>query len=98
MSRVGETAELIIGLGGNVRMIYSELVEPHALGEPTIERGSHVEPDQNGFWWADSHSCQWTAFGTVPHAIKGHRGRDRMVNENSGWSQPLFRPANPRLT
>ena len=53
MSRVGETAELIIKLGGNVRMIYSELVEPHALGAPTIERGSHVEPDQNGFWWAD---------------------------------------------
>ena len=53
MSREGETAELIIGLGGSVRMIYSELVEPHALGEPIIERGSHVEPDQNGFWWAD---------------------------------------------
>ena len=53
MSQVGETAELIIGLGGIVRMIYSELIEPHAFGEPTIERGSHVEPDQNGFWWAD---------------------------------------------
>ena len=53
MSQAGETAELIIGLGGEVRMIYSELVEPHALGDPKIERGSHVEPDQNGFWWAD---------------------------------------------
>ena len=53
MSRVGETAELIIGLGGTVRMIYSELIEPHEIGDPTIERGSHVEPDQNGFWWAD---------------------------------------------
>ena len=53
MSQVGEKAELIIGLGGKVRMIYSELVEPHALGAPTIERGSLVEPDQNGFWWAD---------------------------------------------
>jgi hypothetical protein len=49
---LGETAELIIELGGKVRMIYSELVEPHALGEPTIERGSFVEPDKNGFWWA----------------------------------------------
>ena len=53
MSREGETAELIIGLGGSVRMIYSELIEPHAWGEPIIERGSNVEPDQNGFWWAD---------------------------------------------
>jgi len=34
-------------------MIYSEPVEPHALGTPTIEQGSHVEPDYNGFWWAD---------------------------------------------
>ena len=48
-----ETAELIIGLGGNVRMIYSELIEANALGDPKIERGSHVEPDQNGLWWAD---------------------------------------------
>ena len=34
-------------------MIYSELIEPHALGNPTIVRGSFVEPDQNGLWWAD---------------------------------------------
>ncbi len=52
MSKAGETAELIIGLGGNVRMIYSELIEPHAFGEPRIERVSFAEPDQNGFWWA----------------------------------------------
>ncbi len=53
MNQAGDTAELIIGLGGEVRMIYSELIEPHAFGEPRIQRGSFVEPDQNGFWWAD---------------------------------------------
>jgi hypothetical protein len=34
-------------------MIYSELVEPHALGNSTISRASTVEPDENGLWWAD---------------------------------------------
>ena len=53
MSQLAAKAELMVAPDGTVRMIYSELVEPHALGTPTIERGSHVEPDHNGFWWAD---------------------------------------------
>ena len=32
MTVANDTAELIIEPGGNVRMIYSELIEPHALG------------------------------------------------------------------
>ena len=78
MSRVGETAELIIGLGGNVRMIYSELIEPHALGDPTIERGSNVEPDQNGFWWADLSPCNGPRLG--PYTI-----RSRAIEAEIAW-------------
>ena len=53
MSSVGTEAEMIIDACRGIRMIYSELIEPHALGNPTIVRGACVEPDQNGFWWAD---------------------------------------------
>ena len=45
--------ELIINLGGNVRCIYAEAVDLHALGEPQITRASHVEPDSTGRWIAD---------------------------------------------
>ena len=66
MTSHAETAELIIGRDGNVRMIYSELVEPHVLGTPTIERGSHVEPDHNGFWWADLSPSNGPRLGPYP--------------------------------
>ena len=83
MSQVGETAELIIGLGGNVRMIYSEMIEPHAFGEPTIERGSHVEPDQNGFWWADLSPCNGPRLG--PYTI-----RSRAIEAEIAWLKEFW--------
>jgi hypothetical protein len=45
--------ELVIGAGGGVRCVYGEQLDLAALGEVTIERGSHVEPDPQGQWWAD---------------------------------------------
>ena len=53
MSRVQSTFEIIIERDSTVRMIYTEAVEPLALGHATIQRASNVEPDQNGLWWAD---------------------------------------------
>ena len=44
--------QLIIS-GGTVRCIYSEEIDLTALGSPAISRASHVEPDQQGRWWAD---------------------------------------------
>ena len=78
MSRVGETAELIIGLGGTVRMIHTEPIEPHALVDPTIVRGSPVEPDQSGFWWADLSPCKGPKLG--PYAI-----RSRAIEAEIAW-------------
>ena len=45
--------QLIITPGGQVRCIYAELIDLTALGSPAITRASHVEPDQQGRWWAD---------------------------------------------
>ena len=45
--------QLVIKPGGAVRCIYGEVINLAALGSLAITRASHVEPDQQGHWWAD---------------------------------------------
>lgn len=45
--------QLVIDQGGQVRCVYSEAIDLNALGPLTIRRGSYVEPDDQGRWWAD---------------------------------------------
>ena len=45
--------QLLIKPDGAVRCLYDESIDLHALGRPVISRGSHVEPDQHGRWFAD---------------------------------------------
>ena len=45
--------QLVIDACGEVRCVYGEVIDLTALGPLTIRRGSHVEPDDHGKWWAD---------------------------------------------
>ena len=45
--------ELVIGTDGTVRCLYDETLDLSRLGNVQIERGSHVEPDRDGQWFAD---------------------------------------------
>jgi hypothetical protein len=45
--------ELVVDAGGSVRCIYGEDLDLRELGKLQITRASHVEPDRDGFWWAD---------------------------------------------
>ncbi len=45
--------QLIVLPGGAVRCLYDESLDLAALGRVAIARGSHVEPDDQGRWWAD---------------------------------------------
>ena len=45
--------ELVIEPSGQVRCVYEELVDLSSLGQVSITRASHVEPDQTGSWHAD---------------------------------------------
>jgi hypothetical protein len=44
---------LVVDPFGQVRCVYAEDIDLHALGVPRITRASHVEPDAEGKWWAD---------------------------------------------
>ena len=45
--------ELVISPDGLIRCLYSEELDLTQLGELTIRRASHVEPDSAGNWWSD---------------------------------------------
>ena len=45
--------ELVVDAGGDVRCVYGEALDLRELGRLSITRASHVEPDADGFWWAD---------------------------------------------
>jgi hypothetical protein len=45
--------ELVVDAGGSVRCIYDEALDLWEIGTLKITRASHVEPDRDGFWWAD---------------------------------------------
>lgn len=44
---------LIVDTQGGVRGVYSEAIDLACLGSVSIGRASHVEPDDEGCWWAD---------------------------------------------
>jgi len=52
MSEPTEMA-LVVDAAGNVRCIYDEELDLRKLGQVQITRASHVEPDAEGYWWAD---------------------------------------------
>jgi hypothetical protein len=45
--------ELVVDAGGGVRCVYGEELDLREIGKLQITRASHVEPDRDGFWWAD---------------------------------------------
>jgi hypothetical protein len=45
--------QLLIEPDGNVRCLYGEVIDLAQLGQLSIRRGSHVEPDEHGQWRCD---------------------------------------------
>jgi hypothetical protein len=44
---------LLIDPQGHVHCLYGEAMDLSTLGQLSIRRASHVEPDEQGQWWAD---------------------------------------------
>jgi hypothetical protein len=45
--------QLVIHADGSACCLYDEAIDLAALGSLKIERGSHVEPDEQGRWFAE---------------------------------------------
>ena len=45
--------QIVILPDGSVRCVYDEMFDLSVLGHFRIERGSHVEPDEEGNWYTD---------------------------------------------
>ena len=45
--------QLVISSTGAIRCLYDETLDLHTLGKLLISRGSHVEPNEDGQWFAD---------------------------------------------
>ncbi len=57
---------LHIDPGGTVRCVYAEAIDLSSLGTPSIRRASHVEPDEQGSWWADLSPVGGPTLGPFP--------------------------------
>ena len=70
--------ELVVDAGGSVRCIYDEALDLREIGKLQITRASHVEPDAEGYWWAD--------MGPVGGQVLGPYGsRSEALRAERGW-------------
>ena len=61
--------ELVVAADGMARCIYDEALDLREIGTLKITRASHVEPDRDGFWWADMGPSGGPVLG--PFLVRG---------------------------
>jgi hypothetical protein len=84
--------ELVVGCDGSARCIYNEALDLREIGRLCITRASHVEPDAEGYWWAD--------MGPVDGPVLGPYGsRSVALEAERGWLlRPTIRLQQPHLS
>jgi hypothetical protein len=68
--------ELVVGVDGGMRCIDDEALDLREIGRLTITRASHVEPDAEGYWWADmgpSGGAVLGPYGSRSEALSAER-------------------------
>ena len=69
--------ELVVDAEGDVRCVYGEELDLREIGKLQITRASHVEPDAEGYWWADmgpSGGPVLGPYGSRTEALRAERG------------------------
>ena len=81
--------DLAITSRGSVRCVYCETIDLTTIGRLTIARGSHVEPDDKGLWFADLAPVGGPRLG--PFLQRSHA-----LNAETDWLSAnwLSRPAS----
>jgi len=82
--------QVVISPSGCVRCVYDELLDLKALGKVDIERGSYVEPDADGQWWADLGPCLGPRLGPFAR-------RSKAIQAEKGWLDQNWLPTGNRL-
>jgi hypothetical protein len=59
--------QLVIKPNGFVRCVYDETIDLRQLGHLQVQRGSTVEPDEAGNWFADLAIVKGPTLGPFPH-------------------------------
>ena len=70
--------QLLIDSVGDVKCIYGEAIQLFQLGNLNIARGSLVEPDASGCWWADLSPVAGPMLGPFQH-------RSEALNAEVAW-------------
>ena len=81
--------DLVIDAKGQVRCIYGEMIDLGALGELSIQRASHVEPDVIGQWWADLAPVRGPVLGPF------NRRSDALAAEAAWLESYLLQKTSP---
>src|SRR5215831_13568468 len=80
--------QLRIDPSGQVRCVYSEALDLAALGALTMQRASHVEPDDQGHWWADLAPVSGPRLGPFPF-------RSAALAAEGAWLEQFLFAAGP---
>jgi hypothetical protein len=70
--------ELVVAADGVARCIYDEALDLREIGTLKITRASHVEPDRDGFWWADMGPSGGPVLGP-------YRSRSEALGAERAW-------------
>jgi hypothetical protein len=81
---------LIVDSKGDVRGLYAEAIDLAVLGAVFIRRASHVEPDDDGLWWADLAPVHGPRLGPF-------RCRSAALHAESHWLEAFLSSPNRNL-
>lgn len=74
--------QLVIQPNGGVRCVYGEVIDLNTLGRLQIRRGSHVEPDESGRWFADLSPCDGPRLGPFARRSDALDAEQRWLEED----------------
>jgi len=76
---------LLIGKTGEVNCLYDESIDLTEIGFLSIRRGSAVEPDENGRWFADLAPVEGPVLGPF-------RSRSKALQAEHIWLEKNWLP------
>ena len=71
--------ELVVGVDGGMRCIDDEALDLREIGKLRITRASHVEPDAEGYWWAEIAPSGGPVLGPFRTRTEAFGGREGLA-------------------